>query len=215
MSIYTSRTLIANRYEVVQGPREKPSLAGGIGIVYLCADQTEQGRPVALKTFKPEYLPDRAARERFLQEGTAWVELGRHPHIVRAYRIEYISYGLEVYIVLEWVAEAEGKRDASLRAWLRPSKPLPVEQALLFALHIARGMKHATMKLRGLVHRDLKPENVLVGHDENARVTDFGLAGIIGDLSGTMSGQYGLGRQKRSVNLKPRGWGVWGLPTAP
>jgi len=32
--IYPSGTLIANRYEVVQGPREKPSLAGGMGLVY-------------------------------------------------------------------------------------------------------------------------------------------------------------------------------------
>jgi serine/threonine protein kinase len=70
MSIYPSGTLIANRYEVVQGPREKPSLAGGMGLVYLCVDHTENGRPVALKTFRPELLPDRAARDRFLREGT-------------------------------------------------------------------------------------------------------------------------------------------------
>ena len=75
MAIYPSGTLIANRYEVVQGPREKPSFAGGMGLVYLCVDHAEtrpdtllgvNGRPVALKTFRPELLPDRAARDRFL-----------------------------------------------------------------------------------------------------------------------------------------------------
>lgn len=60
MHIYPSGTLIAYRYEVVQGPREKPSLAGGMGLVYLCVDHAENGRPVALKTFRPELLPDRA-----------------------------------------------------------------------------------------------------------------------------------------------------------
>ncbi len=79
MTIYPSGTLIANRYEVVQGPREKPSLAGGMGLVYLCVDHAENGRPVALKTFRPELLPDRAARDRFLREGTTWVQLGKHP----------------------------------------------------------------------------------------------------------------------------------------
>lgn len=78
MHAYTSGTLIASRYEVVQGPREKPSLAGGMGLVYLCVDHAEtcpdpllggNGRPVALKTFRPELLPDRAARDRFLREG--------------------------------------------------------------------------------------------------------------------------------------------------
>jgi len=62
-----------------------------MGVVYFCLDHANDGRPVALKTFKPEYLPDRAARDRFLREGTAWVQLGRHPHIVRCYAVEYID----------------------------------------------------------------------------------------------------------------------------
>ena len=36
-------------------------LLGGMGIVYLCFDHQEQ-RPIALKTFRPEFLPDRAGR---------------------------------------------------------------------------------------------------------------------------------------------------------
>ena len=185
MNIYPSGTRIANRYEVVQGPAEKPSLAGGMGLVYLCMDHKED-RPVALKTFRPEYLPDRAARDRFLREGTTWVNLGKHPHIVRCYNIDRIGDGLEVYLALEMVAKAEGRQDASLRSWLTPGQPLPVEQALLFALQIVRGMKHATEKIPGFVHRDLKPENLLVGADRlsslntnRLRVTDFGLANIL------------------------------------
>lgn len=179
MGIHVSGTLIANRYEIVQGPLEKPSLSGGMGLVYLCVDREDNGRPVALKTFKPEYLPNRAARDLFLREGTMWVELGCHPHIVRCYEVIRPDFGLEVYFVLELVAADEGKDNPSLRAWLTSGKPLPVEQALRFALHIARGMKHATTKIPSLVHRDLKPENILVGHDGNARVTDFGLAGVL------------------------------------
>ena len=38
MQAFSSGTLIANRYEVVQGPGENPRLAGGMGLVYLCAD---------------------------------------------------------------------------------------------------------------------------------------------------------------------------------
>jgi hypothetical protein len=34
-----------------------------MGIVYLCFDHQEQ-RAVALKTFRPEFLPDRGARDR-------------------------------------------------------------------------------------------------------------------------------------------------------
>ncbi|HUM69458.1 MAG TPA: protein kinase, partial [Chloroflexota bacterium] len=73
-----------------------------------------------------------------------WVEMGKHPNIVQAYRVERIGDGREVYLVLEWVQQPEGKRTPSLRSWLRKGKPLPLEQAILFALHIARGMKYAT-----------------------------------------------------------------------
>ncbi|MFQ5577129.1 MAG: serine/threonine-protein kinase, partial [Anaerolineae bacterium] len=167
---------IAGRYEVVK------SLAGGMGIVYLCADHAEEGLPVALKTFKPRYLPDRTTRDRFLREGTIWVGLRNHPHIVRAYRVERLRGGLEVYLVLEWVAQAEGKEDASLRMWLQPNQPLEPEQSLRVALHIARGMNYAVTQIPGLVHRDLKPENILLGRDGNARVTDFGLASVVASL---------------------------------
>ena len=185
MDIYPSGSIIGNRYEVVQGPKEKPSLAGGMGFVYLCIDRDEN-RPVALKTFQPRFLPDRTARDRFLREGTAWVGLGKHPNIVQCYEIERSSDGREVYLLLELVAMEQGHQDASLRSWLIPGQALPIKQALLFALQIARGMKHATETIPGFVHRDLKPENILVGADKlssletnRLRVTDFGLANIL------------------------------------
>ena len=180
MNIYSSGSIIAGRYEVAGRP-----LLGGMGIVYLCMDHVEE-RPVALKTFLPEYLPDRNARDRFLREGTTWVDLGKHSNIVRCYNIDRIGDGRVVYLALEMIAKEQGRQDASLRSWLIPGQPLPVDQALLFALQMARGMKHATENIPGFVHRDLKPENVLVGADRlsnletnRLRVTDFGLANIL------------------------------------
>ena len=64
--IYPPGTWIGDRYEVAGMP-----LMGGMGIVYLCHDR-EEDRPVALKTFKPEYLPDRATRDRLLREADTW-----------------------------------------------------------------------------------------------------------------------------------------------
>ncbi len=142
MSIHLPGTCIGP-YEIAGRP-----LVGGMGVVYVCRDLAED-RPVALKTFKPEYLPDRAARDRFLREGTAWVDLGAHPHIVRCH--EVLRIDPEVYLVLELVAKEPDRADASLRSWLVPGQPLPVEMALLFALQIARGMAHATSVIRGFV----------------------------------------------------------------
>ena len=189
MNFYPPFIRIAGRYEVASRP-----LLGGMGVVYLCYDHQEQ-RPVALKTFRPEYLPDRTTRDRFLREGATWVNLGKHPHIVRAYGVERIGDGREVYLVLELVTKEEGRPDASLRSWLTPGRLLAVDQALLFALQIVRAMKHATTMIPGFVHRDLKPENVLVGVDRlpgwavnRVRVTDFGLAAVLEGAAWPASG---------------------------
>lgn len=167
-----AKRYIAERYEVVN------TLEGGMGLVYLCRDHFNS-ELVALKTFKPEFLSHRAARDLFLREGTMWVEIGRHPNVVQAYRVERVGDGSEVYLVLEWIVQPQDKRSPSLRSWLKKGEPLPPEQAILFALHVARGMRFATQKIPGLVHRDLKPENILIGYDGVLRVTDFGLASTL------------------------------------
>ncbi len=78
--------------------------------------------------------------------------------------------------------------DPSLCAWI--GTPMPVGQAVLFALQIGRGMQYAAGRIPGLVHRDLKPGNVLVGADRlpgtdvnRLLVTDFGLIKILGENS--------------------------------
>jgi serine/threonine protein kinase len=187
MQTYAPGTRIG-QYEIASRP-----MIGGMGVVYFAIDHGNDGRPVALKTFRPEFLPDRAARDRFLREGSAWVELGRHPHIVRCYKVEYIDP--TAFLVLELIAKEQNMPDASLRSWLIHGHPLPLEQALLFAVQIARGMQYATEKIPGFVHRDLKPENILVGADRipgtsinRLRVTDFGLVKTIAesDISTTV-----------------------------
>ncbi len=199
----SSRKFIADRYEVIN------KLVGGMGLVYLCRDHLTSSL-VALKTFKPEYLSNRAARDLFLREGTMWVELGQHPHIVQAYRVERIGDGREIYLVLEWIVQPEGKSSASLRSWLRPGQPLPVEQAVSIALGVARGMKYATQKIPNLVHRDLKPENILMGYDEAARVTDFGLASTLSELKPGRTGS--LSDKKENFGRTQLTQGVAGTP---
>jgi serine/threonine protein kinase len=197
MQTYPPGTRIG-QYEIASRP-----MMGGMGVVYFAIDHGNDGRPVAIKTFRPELLPDRAARDRFLREGTAWIELGSHPHIVRCYKVEYIDP--TAFLVLELIAKEQNMPDASLRSWLIPGRPLPLEQALLFALQIARGMQHATEKIPGFVHRDLKPENILVGADmlpntniNRLRVTDFGLVTILREEIGKISDEGGNEDIKRT-----------------
>lgn len=194
--------LLAGRYQVVS------KMSGGMGVVYLCRD-IKSDQPIALKTFKPEYLSHRVARDLFLREGTMWVEIGAHPHIVRAYRVERWGDGREVYLVMEWIVPPPERQSPSLRTWMYPGHPLSIQQSLLFALHIARGMKHACKKIPGLIHRDLKPENILIGYDGMARITDFGLAST---LSGLIAREGSLSRTREVKEDVSSSKGAAGTP---
>ena len=91
--------IIAGRYKVhgVLG-------SGGFGRVYLV--QSLQGSGVyALKTFRDRFLHDVQARDRFRQEASTWIALGRHPNIVRANSVDELDGRL--YIALEFVAPDE------------------------------------------------------------------------------------------------------------
>jgi hypothetical protein len=132
MKIHTPGTRLA-QYEIVS-----PPLIGGTNVTYFCHDH-ERACPAVLRGLRLELLP--AARDGFLQMGTAWVDLGAHPHIVRCHEVLQPESTTEVCLVLELVFWEKGHDDASLRPWLTPGRPLPVLQALLFGLQIARGMR--------------------------------------------------------------------------
>ncbi|HEX3044145.1 MAG TPA: hypothetical protein VHY08_05270 [Bacillota bacterium] len=59
---------IEERYEI------KEIKHGGMGIVFLCIDH-EDSEPIAIKTFKDEYLQNQDAIDRFKWEAEAWVWL--------------------------------------------------------------------------------------------------------------------------------------------
>jgi serine/threonine-protein kinase len=138
--------------------------SGGMSTVYRAFDMTLE-RPVAVKLMHREIASDSDQLERFRREARAVAQLS-HPHIVGV-----IDAGEEdgrPYIVFEYV---EGE---TLKRRIRRMGRLPVDEAIAYAIEIARalGAAHA----RAIVHRDIKPQNVLVDEEGSAKVTDFGIA---------------------------------------
>src|SRR5262249_25683208 len=63
---------------------------GGFGVVYL-ANDTRSGERYALKSFREERVADPDARAGFRAEAQIWVDLERHPNIVRAHCVEELA----------------------------------------------------------------------------------------------------------------------------
>ncbi|MDP3259891.1 MAG: hypothetical protein Q8M34_04815, partial [Thermodesulfovibrionales bacterium] len=92
---------------------------GACGIVYLVYSH-ETKSAYALKTFRDEYLEDVTTRERFKKEAQVWIDLERHPYLVRASFVEEISGRL--FIGMEHIApDDEGLN--TLDGYLRHRPP--------------------------------------------------------------------------------------------
>ncbi len=138
--------------------------SGGMSTVYRAFDSTLE-RQVAIKLMHREIARDSDQLERFRREARAVAQLS-HPHIVGV-----IDAGEEEgrpFIVFEFV---EGE---TLKTRIRRLGRLPVEEAIAYAIEIARALGAAHARL--IVHRDVKPQNVLIDEEGSAKVTDFGIA---------------------------------------
>ena len=175
---YKKGSFIGQRYEV-----QRELGHGGFGIVYLVYTQ-ETKRVYALKTFRDEYLKDTETRNMFRREASIWIELERHPYIVQAYFVDEVAGRL--YIAMEYVAPNEMGLN-SLEGYLQRQPP-DLSQSLRWAIQFCYGMEYAYSK--GIhCHRDIKPANIMISKDKTVKITDFGIAGVLGS---TMEGK-GIG----------------------
>jgi WD40 repeat protein/tetratricopeptide (TPR) repeat protein len=161
---------IQNRWEIHR------ILKGGMGVIYIVYDHQHQ-MPFALKSFQEEvFARDPAIAHRFTQEALAWVNLEVHPNVTQAWFVETIQG--RPFLLLEYVSGGD------LGKWIstpRLTEDLP--QVLRFAIQFCDGMIHAMSK--GIkTHRDIKPQNCLITEDCTLKVTDFGLAKVLGTAEG-------------------------------
>ncbi len=158
MSILLGTTL-SGRYRL-----EARIAAGGMSTVYRAHDETLE-RTVAIKLMNREVASDSDQLERFRREARAVAQLS-HPHVVGV--IDAGEDDGRAYIVFEFV---DGE---TLKDRIRREGPLPISEAVAYAIEIARALGAAHE--RHIVHRDVKPQNVLIDHEGSAKVTDFGIA---------------------------------------
>ncbi len=149
---------------------------GGMAVVHLAQD-TELGRPVALKLMADHCADDAAFRARFAREAQAAARLS-HPNIVQVFDIGEEA-GLP-FIVMEYV-EGETLGDTLAR-----ERRVAPERAVEIARECCAGL--ACAHAAGLVHRDIKPQNLLVTTDGTIKIADFGVAHALDQTRLTLTG---------------------------
>jgi serine/threonine-protein kinase len=143
---------------------------GGMGEVYR-ADDLKLGQAVALKFLPVDVEQDAERLSRFLDE----VRIARqisHPNVCRVYDVGEVDG--HHFLSMEFV---DGEDLASL---LRRIGRLPRDKALQIARQMCAGL--AAAHEQGVLHRDLKPGNVMIDGRGRARITDFGLARLAGEI---------------------------------
>ncbi len=139
---------------------------GGMGVVYR-ARQIRLDRTVAVKVLLHAQFASAEGRERFCREAQAAARL-QHSGIVGIFEV-----GEDDGVPWFSMEHIPGK---SLEQLVR-EHPMDATMAARYLKMVAAALQHAHE--HGVLHRDLKPSNILLGEQDDPRITDFGIARLL------------------------------------
>ncbi|CAI8600333.1 unnamed protein product [Vicia faba] len=144
---------------------------GGYGIVY--RGILQDGSVVAVKNL----LNNKGQAEKEFKVEVEAIGKVRHKNLVGL--VGYCAEGAQRMLVYEYVD------NGNLEQWLHgdvgPVSPLSWDVRMMIAVGTAKGLAYLHEGLEPkVVHRDVKSSNILLDKKWNARVSDFGLAKLLG-----------------------------------
>jgi len=132
------------------------------------AFQPSVGRYVAIKVLPRQYSEDPAFTRRFQREARMIARL-EHRSVLPVYA--YGEFEGQPYIVMRLLESGSLRKRLFQGRLALPTIARMLEQ-------IAEGLDYAHQQ--GIVHRDIKPSNILLDERDNAYLTDFGIAKMLG-----------------------------------
>src|SRR6185312_6578774 len=151
--------------------------SGGMSVVYR-GEHRVTGQAVAIKILPPELAVHEELKARFVEEARVLAKL-EHPNIVHLNN--FTEAGGRLCLVMQYVEGVTFESMIVTRGKVAP------DEALKVGIEVCRALEYA--HAHGVVHRDIKPSNVLVRPDGAVKVTDFGIAKMIGNSRLTSTGQ--------------------------
>jgi len=154
--------LLGGRYRI-----ECELAEGGMGVVYLAADEQVPGERFAIKVLKEELHP---AALTLLREEVRKTRKLSHPNIVDVHSVNVD--GQRLYVLMEYL---EGKSlDALLDEEFGRGMPFSHAWPIIEDVGAALGNAHD----HNVIHSDLKPANVFVTTSGRTKLLDFGIARV-------------------------------------
>ncbi|EFJ32138.1 hypothetical protein SELMODRAFT_85374 [Selaginella moellendorffii] len=144
---------------------------GGYGIVY--KGKLPDGTPIAVKNL----LNNRGQAEKEFRVEVEAIGRVRHKNLVRL--LGYCVEGCHRMLVYEYVDN--GNLEQWLHGPISRTKSLTWEARMKIVLGTAKALAYLHEALEPkVVHRDIKSSNILIDSTYNARISDFGLAKLLG-----------------------------------
>jgi TolB-like protein/predicted Ser/Thr protein kinase len=154
--------LLGGRYRI-----ERELGEGGMGVVYLAADEQVPGERFAIKVLKEELHPEALT---LLREEVRKTRKLSHPHIVDVHSVNVD--GQRLYVLMEFL---EGKSlDALLAEEFGRGMPFSHAWPIIEDVAAALGNAHD----HNVIHSDIKPANFFVTTAGKTKLLDFGIARV-------------------------------------
>lgn len=142
---------------------------GGGAVVYRSLDLMLD-REIAIKIFKGNDNSTQFTKI-FLHEGRVTASLN-HPGIVPIYNCG--QFEGQCFLIMQYMP------NGTLEDQVKQNPKLKIAQVLNWILEVTSALQAALEA--GVVHHDVKPANILLDSDNNAKITDFGLAYALHDV---------------------------------
>jgi tRNA A-37 threonylcarbamoyl transferase component Bud32 len=146
---------------------------GGMAEVYK-AYQENLDRFVAIKLMHAFLASEQDFLQRFKREARAMAAMN-HANIVGVY--DFDVYETDTYfLVMEYIAGGTLKQ--RIEELAEKQEGMPLEKSIQIGYQVADALNYAHN--RGMVHRDVKPANIMLGENDKALLTDFGIVKMMG-----------------------------------
>ena len=156
---------------------------GGMAEVYK-AYQENLDRYVAIKLMHAFLANEEDFLQRFKREARAMAAMN-HPNIVGVYDFDVYNEST-YYLVMEYIAGGTLKQ--RIEELAEKQEGMPLQKSIQLGYQVADALDYAHN--RGMVHRDVKPANIMLGENDKALLTDFGIVKMMGGqtMSYTVTG---------------------------